>query len=107
MFRRFFADKKDAPLFIEDTVYIDRYMPVSPDVAGKTAKDILHGSGMFNITDKRENAQYILKSSLNNVNTPEIPVFFYELKLYDAADKLHGKWSDSIRQVQNDDGSWW
>ena len=102
-----FANNKNAPLFIEDTVYVDRYMPVSPDVAGKTAKEILHGSKMFNITDDREKAQYILKGMLNNVNTPEIPVFFYELKLYDNAGTLQGKWSDTIRQVQNDDGSWW
>lgn len=102
-----FAENKQAPLFIDDTVYIDRYMPISPDVAAKTVKDILHGSQMFNIVDNKENAKFVLSSSLNNVNTPEVPVFVYEIKLYDKDGKLHGSWKDSIRQVQNDDGSWW
>ena len=102
-----FAENKQAPLFIDDTVYIDRYMPTSPDVAAKTVKDILHGSQMFNIVDDKEKAEFILSSSLNNVNTPEIPVFVYEIKLHDKDGKLHGSWKDSIRQVQNDDGSWW
>ena len=102
-----FAENKQAPLFIDDTVYIDRYMPTSPDVAAKTVKDILHGSQMFNIVDSKEKADFVLSSSLNNVNTPEVPVFVYEIKLHDKDGKLRGSWKDSIRQVQNDDGSWW
>ena len=102
-----FAENKQAPLFIDDTVYIDRYMPTSPDVAAKTVKDILHGSQMFNIVDSKERADFVLSSSLNNVNTPEVPVFVYEIKLHDKDGKLRGSWKDSIRQVQNDDGSWW
>ena len=101
------AEDKTAPMFIEETVYIDRYMPMSPDVAGKTVKEILTGSEMFNLTENRDEAELILSSSLNNVNTPEVPVFVYLIKLTDKNGKLLGSWSDSIRQVQNDDGSWW
>ena len=76
-------------------------------LAAKTVKDILHGSQMFNIVDSKERADFVLSSSLNNVNTPEVPVFVYEIKLHDKDGKLRGSWKDSIRQVQNDDGSWW
>lgn len=102
-----FAKNKNAALYIADTVQIDRYLPDGPDVGGKAAKEILYGSKMFNIVNERDEADYILESSVNNVNTPEVPVIVYEMKLYDASGQLAGSWSDSIRQVLNDDGSWW
>lgn len=101
------ADKKDAALFVSDTQVIDRYLPEAPRSAGKATKDILYGSKMFNIVNDKTQADYVLESSINNVNTPEIPVIAYELRLYDNSGKLLGNWSDSIRQVLNDDGSWW
>lgn len=102
-----FAPNKDASLFVADTVLIDRYLPDVPNSAGKTTKDILYGSKMFNIVDDKAKADYVLESSLNNVNTPEIPVIAYELRLLDNKGNLVGNWFDTIRQVQNDDGSWW
>ena len=102
-----FAQDKDASLFIADTVQVDRYLPDVLDSAGKTTKEILYGSEMFNIVDDKNKAEYILESSLNNVNTPEIPVIAYELRLFDKQGNLLGNWFDTVRQVQNDDGSWW
>ncbi len=102
-----FAENKDASLYIENTTIVDRYMPTIPEAAESAAKEVIVGSQMFNITENKDDAKYILKSYFNNSNTPELPVFVYDLKLYDAAGKLLGAWSDNIRQVQNDDGSWW
>lgn len=102
-----FAADKDAPLYIAETTVIDRHLPEGSYAAGKTAKEILVNSGMFNIVDDESKAAFVLKSSLNNVNTPEIPVLLYRLELYDINGDLAGSWQDSLRQVQNDDGSWW
>ena len=102
-----FATDKSAPLYIADMVQVDRYLPEGSYAAGKTAKEILVTSGMFNIVDDESKAAFVLKSSLNNVNTPEIPVLLYRLELYDINGDLAGSWQDSLRQVQNDDGSWW
>lgn len=94
-------------LFVADTVVIDRYLPAGPDVGGKTAKEILQGSKMFNLVQNEAQADYILESSINNLNTPEVPVIGYEMRLYDTKGQLLGNWSDTVRQVLNDDGSWW
>lgn len=102
-----FAQDKNASLFIADTTLIDRYLPAAPISAGKASKDILYGSKMFNIVDDKAKADYVLESSINNVNTPEIPVIAYELRLFDSQGNLVGNWFETIRQVQNDDGSWW
>lgn len=101
------TDNKKNSLFISDTQIIDRYLPDGPLATSKATKDILYGSKMFNIVKDKTNADYVLESSVNNVNTPEIPVIAYELRLYDRQGKLLGNWGDSIRQVLNDDGSWW
>ena len=103
-----FAANKDAPLYIADTILIDRYLPGGSEAAGNTAKEILINSKMFNLVDDKSKAEYILKSSLNNANTPEVPVLIFRLELYDKTEEnLLGNWWDTLRQVQNDDGSWW
>lgn len=102
-----FAADKQAPLYISDMVQIDRYLPEGTYAAEKTAKDILYGSEMFNITEEKDSAKYILQSSITNINTPEIPIIVYRAELRDNTGKLLGNWSDTIRQVQNDDKSWW
>ena len=103
----YFADKKNPVLYIEETVYGDRFMPASPDVVGTTTKEIIIGSKMIPVVDNKLDANYTLKGRVSNINTPEVPVFKYEIGLYDFSNKIIDSWSDTIRQVQNDDGSWW
>ena len=102
-----FADNRKAPLYLAETKKIDRFMPDDPDVAGKISKSIITNSQMFNLTTNEKQADYVLEGTLNNINTPEIPVVVYELTLYDKEGNKIDSWENSIRQVQNDDGSWW
>lgn len=102
-----FANVKNPSLYIDETVYGDRFMPTTPVSAANTAKEIIAASKMINIVDDKSKATHILKGRLGNINTPEVPVFKYGISLYDKDNKLIDKWSDTIRQVQNDDGSWW
>ncbi len=102
-----FATDKSAPLYIADMVQVDRYLPEGSYAAEKAAKDIIHGSAMFNLVTDQAQAKYILQSSITNINTPEFPVIVYRMELYDNQGQKLGSWSDSLRQIQNDDKSWW
>ena len=102
-----FAKNKKAPLYIAETTQIDRYLPSGPDAAGKASKEIILGSRMFNIVEEKDAASFVLESTLNNIGTPEVPVIMYEMRIVDSKGAEYGKWSDTIRQIQNDDGSWW
>ncbi|MBR2921755.1 MAG: hypothetical protein IKC10_00380 [Alphaproteobacteria bacterium] len=102
-----FADVKNPSLYIDETVFGDRFMPANSDVATNTVKEIITASKMIKTVDDISKASHILKGRLSNINTPEVPVFKYSISLYDKDNKLIDKWSDTIRQVQNDDGSWW
>lgn len=102
-----FATEENPSLYIEETVYGDRFLPTTPNVVDATTKEIIIGSKMIDIVNDPNKATNILKGRISNINTPEVPVFKYEIGLYDNSNKLIDKWSDTIRQVQNDDGSWW
>lgn len=102
-----FADVENPSLYIEETVYGDRFMPSDPQAVTNTTKEIIAGSNMIKIVDDKNKATHVLKGRIGNINTPEVPVFKYGLSLYDKSNKLIDKWSDTMRQVQNDDGSWW
>ncbi len=102
-----FANYPNAPIYIADMVQIDRYLPDGPNSAGQTARDILVNSKMFNIVEDPNAAEYVFESSLTNSNTPEVPVISYEMRLMDRNGNMLNSWSDTVRQVQNDDGSWW
>ena len=98
---------KETPVYLEETKQIDRYLPDGPDAAGKAAREIIEGSQMMKLVDDKSQAEYVLDGSINNINTPEQPVIKYEMTMYDAQGNKIKSWSDSMRQVQNDDGSWW
>ena len=102
-----FANEENPALYVEEAVYGDRFMPANPEAVTNTTKEIIAGSKMIKIVDDKAIATHILKGRLGNINTPEVPVFKYGISLYDKDNKLIDKWSDTIRQVQNDDGSWW
>ena len=102
-----FANNPKAPVYIADAVQIDRYLPDGPDAAGRTAKEILTKANMFNLVDDPNAATYVFESSVSNSNTPEVPVISYEMRLVDRNGNMYNSWSDTVRQVQNDDGSWW
>lgn len=102
-----FANNPQAPVYIADMVQIDRYLPEGGNAAGQTAKDILVNSRMFNLVNDPNVADYIFESSLNNSNIPEVPVITYEMRLMDRNGNMLNSWSDTVRQVQNDDKSWW
>ena len=65
------------------------------------------GSQMIKIVDNIKDATHILKGRIGNINTPEIPVLKYSVSLHDKNNIIIDKWEDTMRQVQNDDGSWW
>ncbi len=102
-----FANNPKAPVYVADMVQIDRYLPEGGYAAGQTAKNILVNSNMFNLVDNPDAADYVFESSLTNSNIPEVPVISYEMRLMDRNGNMLNSWSDTVRQVQNDDGSWW
>ena len=102
-----FAEAENPALYIEETVYGDRQLPATPDVTTTTIKEIIANADIIPVVDDINFATHILKGRIGNMNTPETPIFKYGVSLHDENNVMIDKWSDTIRQVQNDDGSWW
>ena len=102
------VNNPDAKIYLAETSQIDRYLPDSADAAGHAAREILVGSNRLNLVSSPSEADYILESSITNSNTPEVPVISYEMRLFEqSTGNMLNSWMDTVRQVQNDDGSWW
>ena len=96
-------------LYIKDMQIIDANLPGGFAYAGKVTRDIIDGSETFTLVNNYGEADYALEIIVDGATNPgaETPVIFYNLRLLDRNGTPHGQWSESIKQLRNDDRSWW
>lgn len=84
-------------------------LPEGLSLATQTSKEIIKGSNSFQVVKSANLADYFLETSVKklNVKSLEGTILQYKLTLLDKHKKQIGTWSETIRQVQNDDKSWW
>lgn len=72
-------------------------------------REIIEGSKAFTLVNVREDADYWLDITVSRLNVKDVPgdVLQYKMVLSDKGGNEVGSWMESIRQVQNDDRSWW
>ena len=70
---------------------------------------IIEGSGTFTLVNNLNEAQYYLEVSVSPIplKDKEVPAISYHLSLYTNQNAKIGEWAQMIKQVQNDDKSWW
>ena len=75
----------------------------------QVTKEIIDGSKTFTLVNNRDEADYLLEVVVNHLSIQDIPgnALQYKMILYDKNNNEVGSWTESIRQVQNDDRSWW
>ncbi len=94
-------------IYVTDLKKADRQLPDGVYNAAKTTKNIIKNSRTFKVVDNQEEADYILEPVIDNAGTPEEPVLVYKLILFDTDNNKAGQWTETLRRVRNDDGSWW
>ncbi len=102
---------KDAKkkLFIPKAQKLNSSLPDGFNYANKTIYDIVDGSSMFILVSKVDDADLVLESSFDakaNPNMPS-PIIVFNLTLKDNAGKVIDSWQENIKQLANDDQSWW
>lgn len=75
----------------------------------QVTRDIIKGSKTFTLVNTRDEADYHLDIIVSRLNVQNIPgnILQYKMTLFDKGGNEVGSWMESIRQVQNDDRSWW
>lgn len=70
--------------------------------------DIIEGSNTYVLVNNLNDAEYYLKISAKAITLQnQSPAISYHLTLYSSDNKELRAWTQVIKQVQNDDKSWW
>ncbi len=101
-------DKKPK-LYIADIVKVDDNIPEGFHYAQKVMTGIIEGSRNFVVVDNVDDADYQLNSYVSFLENPTspAPIVEYRMQLTDENDELIDEWAETIKQLQNDDRSWW
>lgn len=100
---------KKPKLLIQKAEKLNTNLPDGFNYANKTIYDIVNGSQNYMLVDKLDDADFVLESSFDakaNPNMPS-PIIIFNLSLKDKDGKVIDSWQESIKQVENDDQSWW
>lgn len=103
-------DKATRPtIFVSEVQVFDEALPQSFAYSRKITKDMLENAKAFLVVNNPEDADYFLDIEVETVELKgvETPVITYTLVLSDANEEVLQEWSETIRQVKNDDKSWW
>ncbi len=75
----------------------------------RVTKEMIEGAKTFIPVNEREDADYVLDITVSRLNVQSIQgdVLQYKMILSDKSGNEVGSWMENIRQVQNDDRSWW
>lgn len=105
-----YRKKEQKPrIFITEIQKINPKLPDGFHYARKVTEDIIEGSRNFVIVDNFADAQYQMDVLVNAQPNPgmDSPIITYELRLFDVNGTYINTWDANIKQLQNDDESWW
>lgn len=105
----YFNKPQKPKLYISDVRKLNDKMPDGVYFARKVTNDIIEGSRNFVVVDAPEDADYQLELLINAIPTQyqNMPVLDYQLHLYNKDGVEINKWNATIKQLLNDDRSWW
>ena len=103
--------EKETPqtLYIMRVKKTDETLPDGFYLARRETKEIIEGAGAFTVVNRLNDAQYYLEISVYPVPFVDksVPGISYHLSLFSNDNTKIGEWSQMMKQVQNDDKSWW
>lgn len=99
---------KTIKIFVEDTVIADKDLPAGAPQGIKTIKKRLSNVNTVLLTDKKEQADYLVKPQTDWFDTPtkQVPAIKYTLTLNSKDGIKIGEWTEVVHQAEGD-RSWW
>lgn len=94
-------------LYIASLKKNDRKLPDGIYKAEQVTQKIIDGSNTFQIVSDKKEADYILETAIDNIGSTEDPIIEYKLILTDTENNKINEWVEIVRQLHNDDHSWW
>ncbi|MBP3346263.1 MAG: hypothetical protein J6L86_04440 [Alphaproteobacteria bacterium] len=104
------ADTVSRPtVFVSEAQVYDTDLPDGFAYSRKITKDMLENAKAFMVVNDPAEADYFVDIDVETL-LPEgsnTPIIIYTLVLSDNNDEVLQEWKETIRQVKNDDRSWW
>ena len=96
-------------LLVQKSHKVNQQLPDGFHYADKVIYDIIDGSQNFTMVSNLDEADYVLNVEVDAYPNKGIdtPIIEYKLILSDTDDNEIDSWTQDIRQLQNDDKSWW
>lgn len=99
---------RNAPsLYVMEPQKHNEDLPNGTFYAKKVTKEIIKGTKTFNIVSDAKQADYRLATDIDLLDENGIPVIQYKSTLFDKNDVAVKEWVETLKQVANDDKSWW
>lgn len=96
-------------LYITEFKKLSKSLPDGLYYAKDTTKQIIDGSRTYTVVNNLNDADYYLETQIKEI-LPEgakAPIIEYKIVLNDKDNNKINEWTETIRQLQNDDKSWW
>ncbi len=96
-------------LYITEFKKLSKTLPDGLYYAKDTTKQIIEGSRTYIVVNNLNDADYYLETQIKEIQTQnsESPIIEYKIVLNDKDNNKINEWTETIRQLQNDDKSWW
>lgn len=96
-------------LYIMQVKKSEEALPEGFYQARRETKEIIEGSKTFTVVSSLNEAQYYLEITISPIPLKDktVPGISYHLSLFTNQNAKVGEWAQMIKQVQNDDKSWW
>ncbi len=94
-------------LFISDAKKDSDDIPDGFYKANQVTRGIIENSRTYKVVNNLNDADYFLEARVANVGTLETPVISYRIILFDKNNTKVKEWTETVRRLRNDDGSWW
>lgn len=93
-------------IYIKETVKDETTADGRLETAQKAMRTLIKGTNSYIISETENDADFILESSVHNLNTSEQPTIQFKLNLNDKDSAPVQAWSIVIKQMPEDQ-SWW
>lgn len=103
-------EKAEAPtIYIRDVKIADARLPDGFFFANRITRKLMENANTFRVVNNKYEADYFLETEVDTVEfrNSQTPVIVYRVLLLDQRNGVIKEWKENIRQVKNDDRSWW
>ncbi len=94
-------------LYVMESKKLNSSLPDGLHYAHKLTTEILEGANDYKIVNNKDEADYYLEVLVDEGGSEDVPTIVYKMILFDNKNVKVDEWIINLKQLRNDDRSWW